>query len=278
MDVLSSQGDGWAQGALVLREKPLENLKRLVLPGMRFGYKTEAIDWVVEQCPALEAFDVPCFADASVGDAVSSLLQKRTNYLTLEDATDSEWACRNLENLHVAIDMGRHESPHLCSSSPSSSSSHVRKPPGGLMTPTLDEESDADELIYRENLRTLYRTIAAAKNSTTPPPPSQACSPSETAHTINQVSSPLLSNLTRLRELRGAVHADIPESMVTMDQNEVEWMVEHWPPLGLVEFLPTGQENKVVSSRKEEMILSHLKWLKKHRPKEKHPRTNKHQL
>ncbi|KAG0059751.1 hypothetical protein BGZ89_000155 [Linnemannia elongata] len=379
MDLLSSQGNEWAQGALVLREEPLEHLKRLVLPGMRLGYKTEAIDWVVEQCPALEAFDVPCFADASVGDAVSSLLRERcphirhlsvrrpylgyrgggamscmekipeqrletfyfkgyidewplqfelalsrhtetlreirfvlcrkmnsstiktiltsclalvhleiqgthlsTIHLALEDAIESEWVCCDLENLHIAIDVGQHEDPSSSSSS-SLSSPHIRKPPERPMTLTLGEETSEDDLIYWESLETLYRTIGSLSRLTVLN--LKVLAYDSRGKELDYTSTilpglltlgdsahhqpgflPLLSSLTHLRELRGAVRADTPESMATMGQKEVEWMVEHWPSLDLVEFLPTGHENKVTSSEEEEMIPPHLRWLQKHRP------------
>ncbi|KAK3837748.1 MAG: hypothetical protein JOS17DRAFT_799585 [Linnemannia elongata] len=186
-----------------------------------------------------------------------------TIHLALEDAIESEWACRNLENLHIAIDMGQHEDSSPSSSS-SSSSSHIRKPPGGSMTLTLDEEADEDDLVYWESLETLYHTIGSLTRltvlnlkvlafdsrgkkldytSTTIP---GLLTLGDGAHRQPGFLS-LLSNLTHLRVLRGAVRADTPESMVTMGQNEVEWMVEHWPSLDLVEFLATGHENKVVA-------------------------------
>lgn len=151
------------------------------------------------------------------------------------------------------------------------------------MTLTLDEEADEDDLVYWESLETLYHTIGSLTRltvlnlkvlafdsrgkkldytSTTIP---GLLTLGDGAHRQPGFLS-LLSNLTHLRVLRGAVRADTPESMVTMGQNEVEWMVEHWPSLDLVEFLATGHENKVVSSKEEEIIPPHLRWLQKHRP------------
>ncbi|KAG0295771.1 hypothetical protein BGZ96_011006 [Linnemannia gamsii] len=355
---------------------PLEHLKRLVLPGMRLGYRTEAIDWVVEQCPALEAFDVPCFANASVGDAVSSLLQERCPkirhlsvrrpylgyrgggamsvmekipeqrletfyfkgymdewplqlelaicrhtetlreirfvlcrkmnsstlktiltscqalvhleiqgthlsniHLSLEDAIDSAWACHHLENLHIAIDMGQHEGFSLSASQILETSSAG----GGSMTLTLDEETDEDELVYWESLETLYRMIGSLTrltvlnlkvltfdsrgkelDYTSTTIPGLLTLGDGSYHRPGFLS--LLGNLTRLRELRGAVRADTPKSIVTMGQNEIEWMIDHWPSLDLVEFLPTDHENKAIASSTEEEILPHLRWLQHHRP------------
>lgn len=366
MDLLSSHGDGWAQGVLQLRETPLEHLKRLVLPGMRLGYRTEAIDWVVEQCPALEAFDVPCFANASVGDAVSSLLKERCPkirhlsvrrpylgyrgggamsvmekipehrletfyfkgyidewplqlelafsrhtetlreirfvlcrrmnsstlktiltscqalvhleiqgthlnniHLSLEDAIDSEWICHNLENLHIAFDMGQHGDVSL-------SSSQVFKAPsagGGSMTLTLDEEADEDGLVYWESLETLYRMIGSLTRLTVLN--LKVLAFDSRGKELDYTSTTIPGLLTLgdgshsrpgFLSLRGAVRADTPGSMLIMGQNEIEWMVDHWPLLDLVEFLPTGHENKAIVSSTEEAIPPHLRWLQHHRP------------
>jgi hypothetical protein len=200
-------------------------------------------------------------------------------HLSLEDAIDSEWACHNLENLHIAIDMGQHEEPTL-------SASQIRKAPGtggGPMIQTLDEVANEDELVYWESLETLYRIIGSLTRltvlnlkvlafdsrgkeldytSTTIP---GLLTLGDGAHHRPGFLS-LLCNLTYLRELRGAVRADTPESILTMGQNEVEWMVDHWPSLDLVEFLPTGHENKAIVSSTEEVIPPHIRWLQQHRP------------
>ncbi|KAF9905290.1 hypothetical protein EC991_001838 [Linnemannia zychae] len=372
LDLLSSQGDGWGQEALVLREEPLAHLKQLVLPGMRLGYRTDAIDWAVGQCPALEAFDVPCFADASVGDIISNILQERcprlrhlsvrrpylgyrgggvmsvmekipeqqletfyfkgyidewplqlelalsrhtetlreirfvlcrkmnsstlktiltsckglvhlevqgahlnSIYLSLEDGIESEWVCRNLEHLHIAINMGQDED---------SSSSH--KALGRSMAPTLTKENpvvDEDELVYWESLETFYRTLGFLTRlsvlnlkllafDSRDKELDYTCTTIPAFLTLGDRADhrpgflPLLANLSNLRELRGSVRADTSESMTTMGQKEIEFMVEHWPRLELVEFLPTGRENKDFGLMEEEVIPPHLAWLKKQRP------------
>ncbi|KAF9117800.1 hypothetical protein BGW39_001794, partial [Mortierella sp. 14UC] len=345
MDLLSSLGDEWGWGVLVLREEPLQHLKRPVLTGMRLGYRMDAIDWVFEKSPALEACDVPCFANASVGDAVSSLLQewcprvrhlsvqrphlgyrgggvmsvmekipeqrleslyfqgyinewplqleltlsrhtetlreirfvlcRRANsstlktiltscqalvyleiqgthlstiHLSLEDAIESEWVCHNLEHLHIAVDMGQHEVS--CFSS-SFSSSQTRKAPGGSMVLKFtedDQEADEDELVYWESVETFYRTIGSLTR-------------------LSILNLKLFSFDSHVKELEytsttipalstlgdGALHR--PEAVTSMGQKEVEFMVEHWPHLELLEFLPTCHDKKISGLSKEEVIL-----------------------
>ncbi|KAG0290611.1 hypothetical protein BGZ97_006133 [Linnemannia gamsii] len=51
-----------------------------------------------------------------------------------------------------------------------------------------------------------------------------------------------LSGLTNLRELRGHVQATTSETSRTPGQRELEWMMEHWPSLKVIELLPAFDE------------------------------------
>ncbi|KAK3846518.1 MAG: hypothetical protein J3R72DRAFT_433976 [Linnemannia gamsii] len=151
-----------------------------------------------------------------------------------------------------------------------------------VLTLNNDDEADEDELIYWESLETLYRTIGSLTRLTVLNLKILAFDSrgKEIDYTCTTIPAlltlgdgalhrpgflSLLANLSNLRELRGAVRADTPEALATMGQNEVEFMVAHWPSLDLLEFLPTGHESKDVYSPAE-MIPPHLTWLQKYRP------------
>ncbi|KAF9088884.1 hypothetical protein BGX29_012345 [Mortierella sp. GBA35] len=53
------------------------NVEDTDLAGYAVGLQDRSDRWAIDQCPALEAFDVPCFANVTVGDTDSSLIQER---------------------------------------------------------------------------------------------------------------------------------------------------------------------------------------------------------
>lgn len=70
-----------------------------------------------------------------------------------------------------------------------------------------------------------------------------------------------LSQLRKLRELRGSFRIDRPAVKTYISLKEVEFMHEHWPELRIVEFLPEGYETLEDGS-----IPSHMQWLIEQRP------------
>ncbi|KAG0065962.1 hypothetical protein BGZ89_007763 [Linnemannia elongata] len=72
-----------------------------------------------------------------------------------------------------------------------------------------------------------------------------------------------LSGLKNLKELRGSVHLGNPEVAMTLKQAEVEWMVDHWPKLQVLELLPYQDEVPVHVSVDG---YEHLNWLMRQKP------------
>ncbi|KAK5808394.1 hypothetical protein F5H01DRAFT_416317 [Linnemannia elongata] len=72
-----------------------------------------------------------------------------------------------------------------------------------------------------------------------------------------------LSGLKNLKELRGSVHLGNPEVAMTLKLAEVEWMVDHWPKLQVLELLPYQDEVPVHVSVDG---YEHLNWLMRQKP------------
>ncbi|KAF8944561.1 hypothetical protein BGZ47_004061 [Haplosporangium gracile] len=72
-----------------------------------------------------------------------------------------------------------------------------------------------------------------------------------------------LSGLRNLKELRGSVHLGNPEVAMTLKQDELEWMVEHWPRLQVLELLPYQDEVPVHVGVGG---YEHLNWLLRRKP------------
>ncbi|KAK3837696.1 MAG: hypothetical protein JOS17DRAFT_786806 [Linnemannia elongata] len=70
-----------------------------------------------------------------------------------------------------------------------------------------------------------------------------------------------LSQLRKLRELRGSFRIDRPAVKTYMGLKEVEFMHAHWPELKVAEFLPEGYE-----ALDDGSIPSHIQWLIGQRP------------
>ncbi|KAK3807992.1 MAG: hypothetical protein JOS17DRAFT_766515 [Linnemannia elongata] len=76
-----------------------------------------------------------------------------------------------------------------------------------------------------------------------------------------------LGRLTKLRELRGSVQATTTETSKTIGRKELEWMLEHWPKLEVVELLPALKDHRGVKRHLLPMDLSppHIVWFRQHR-------------
>lgn len=64
------------EGPVVVRMTPLLNLKELRLPEHYAGYRAQDLCKVMEQCPAVESWVVPCVANEEAGQEVSDVLQR----------------------------------------------------------------------------------------------------------------------------------------------------------------------------------------------------------
>ncbi|KAF9902020.1 hypothetical protein EC991_005403 [Linnemannia zychae] len=78
----------------------------------------------------------------------------------------------------------------------------------------------------------------------------------------------LLGGLTKLRELRGWVQATTTETSKTVGQKEMEWMIEHWPRLEVIELLPSVRDQCGRSRHLHRLDLSppHIVWFQQQRP------------
>ncbi|KAF9150316.1 hypothetical protein BG015_007887 [Linnemannia schmuckeri] len=77
-----------------------------------------------------------------------------------------------------------------------------------------------------------------------------------------------LSGWKKLRELRGHVQATTTETSKTLGRKELEWMLEHWPKLEVIELLPALKDHRGVKRHLLPMSLSspHIVWFRQHRP------------
>jgi hypothetical protein len=77
-----------------------------------------------------------------------------------------------------------------------------------------------------------------------------------------------LGGLTKLKQLRGHVQTTTTETTKTVGQRELEWMVQHWPQLEVVELLPALEDRRGGKRHLLPVDLSppHIVWLQHHRP------------
>ncbi|KAF9150312.1 hypothetical protein BG015_007883 [Linnemannia schmuckeri] len=78
----------------------------------------------------------------------------------------------------------------------------------------------------------------------------------------------LLGGLKNLRELRGHVQATTTETSQTVGLEELQWILEHWPALKVIELLPAlkdrnGQPRDLLPVN---MSPTHIVWLQQQRP------------
>ncbi|KAF9154137.1 hypothetical protein BG015_001771 [Linnemannia schmuckeri] len=64
------------EGPVVVRKAPLLNLKELRLPEHYAGFRAEDLCSIMEQCPAVESWIVPCVVHEEAGQALSDTLQR----------------------------------------------------------------------------------------------------------------------------------------------------------------------------------------------------------
>ncbi|KAG0321410.1 hypothetical protein BGZ97_011408 [Linnemannia gamsii] len=64
------------EGPVVVRMTPLLNLKELRLPEHYAGYRAQDLCKIMEQCPAVESWVVPCVVNEEAGQEVSDVLQR----------------------------------------------------------------------------------------------------------------------------------------------------------------------------------------------------------
>lgn len=72
-----------------------------------------------------------------------------------------------------------------------------------------------------------------------------------------------LAGLKNLKELHGSVHLGNPEVAMTLKQDEVEWMIEHWPNLQVLELLPHQDE---APAHVDVDGYAHVNWLLRRKP------------
>ncbi|KAK3836885.1 MAG: hypothetical protein J3R72DRAFT_449992 [Linnemannia gamsii] len=77
-----------------------------------------------------------------------------------------------------------------------------------------------------------------------------------------------LAGLTKLRELRGHVQATTSETLRTVGQRELEWMLRHWPKLEVEELLPAVKtiQSKPRRPLPGDKIPPHIVWFQQQRP------------
>ncbi|KAK3846530.1 MAG: hypothetical protein J3R72DRAFT_434016 [Linnemannia gamsii] len=69
----------WAEGDLVERKEPLENLKELILASVNVGYSASQIGRMMSHCPALEAWDIPTFSSDGAAEVLYQIVRENVH-------------------------------------------------------------------------------------------------------------------------------------------------------------------------------------------------------
>ncbi|KAG0368312.1 hypothetical protein BC939DRAFT_447144 [Gamsiella multidivaricata] len=183
--------------------------------------------------------------------------------ISLEDAVASEWACRRIRHLELTLDIYHYLADY---------GNRLYWTDGQLSERRWKEiETLYDQIGRLVHLRVLALKIGIAVNSSSDDSevektryealsfPRLLNLPDPERQTQGYLSS--LAGLSELRELRGSVRAVTKETKTSLGQKEVEWIVDHWPKVELIEFLPSNHEKRL-----DVEVPKHLQWLQQRCP------------
>ncbi|KAI7829710.1 hypothetical protein BC939DRAFT_499837 [Gamsiella multidivaricata] len=80
-------------GPSIVKQEPLRNLKRMHLPVSKTGYPAQVLCAILEQCPMLEAWSIPCLSNMGQGGPIANTIRKhcpRLRDLSI-DGTRESW-------------------------------------------------------------------------------------------------------------------------------------------------------------------------------------------
>ncbi|KAG0361389.1 hypothetical protein BC939DRAFT_476099 [Gamsiella multidivaricata] len=215
-------------------------------------FRSDSIHAILSTCDALEHLVITGLHPWKVA-------------ISLEDAMTSHWVCERIQHLSIAVKMGHTRKDD----------EYVRGGTGDL----LEEEQywKGVEAFYTKigcltNLRVLDLKLGINVEG-------DYGTVQRWAYRYQDVSLPrllaledlkegkrgymsCLAGLKELRELRGSVYANTIEAKAALGQREMEWIVQHWPKIELVEFMSPGHEKNA-----DQEIPEHLEWLQQQRPR-----------
>ena len=187
--------------------------------------------------------------------------------LLLDHAIAQEWVCRNIKDLRFTIDMN-----------------YTKKQQGVEGAASDSQEADAIPREHWANLGSFYSQLGRlvelevlelfvmrSKRKTeayeyTHFYPGRTLTgllslEEEDRTTGKRGFLSLLAGLKKLRVVQGCFRSGTEETLQTFGQREVEWIVEQWPTLEVIELLP--DRYKFLGGFQ---MLEHIAWLKEKKP------------
>ncbi|KAG0279327.1 hypothetical protein BGZ95_001576 [Linnemannia exigua] len=211
---------------------------------------------ILQQCRGLETFWV-------TGDFGSLIA------VELEEAIGAEWVCNGLRDLRITVDLNGKGSEDVhgsrdggCGGIPTELEMDCRLQSSRKHWTTLEAfYTQLGKLIQLETLELFVwtRHDACYTNQSFT---GLLSLKEEDMKTGKKGFLSLLKGLKKLRVIQGCFQARTMEAMETFGQREVEWIVDNWPALEMIELLP--KRYKLVAGFE---IPEHVQWLHEKKPK-----------
>ncbi|KAG0282155.1 hypothetical protein BGZ96_000787, partial [Linnemannia gamsii] len=173
--------------------------------------------------------------------------------LYLDTAIQQEWVCTGLKDLRITVDLSvlllqRMERGDIPAGPEGRriyretvAVSRIDDPPTKEYWAKLEKfYTQLGKLTCLEVLELLTAKIQSGANHMAHPLPGLLSLQEEDERNWRRGFLSLLSGLKKLRVVHGSLWAGSEDSTVTFGQRETEWILENWPALESIEFLPEG--------------------------------------
>ncbi|KAK3837761.1 MAG: hypothetical protein JOS17DRAFT_731770 [Linnemannia elongata] len=191
-------------------------------------------------------------------------------FLDLNDAIEQKWVCKEIKDLRITVDLSVLSSQGMGSSS----GGERRKVEVGepLDLPATKEYWTKLGMFYTqlgmltelEAIELIVEDIEKRRRGSTymsEALPGLLSLEEEDKETGKRGFLSLLGGLKKLRVVHGSFWSGTPTAIKTFGQRETEWVVENWPELKEIEFMP---EKYMMRAGID--IPMHLKWLRERKP------------
>ncbi|KAG0282154.1 hypothetical protein BGZ96_000786 [Linnemannia gamsii] len=248
-----------------------ETLRSVVLKNsQRIGSRTLAA--ILGRCHGLETFWAT-MAEKEYG--------KEYVALALNHAIEQEWACQGIKSLRFTVDLAVQEYSGTTTSRGGGVGSTATATPSGLFNVDLLPKKQWQKLgVFYTQLGKLVE-LEDLEIFVAPPPMEETYIPAdiipqsypsrsltgllsleeEDKETGKRGFLSLLGGLKKLRVVQGCFRTETVETIETFGQREAEWVLENWPALETIEFLPEGH-----GSLDEVSMPKHLQGLRQKKP------------
>ncbi|KAF9409149.1 hypothetical protein BGZ76_005729 [Entomortierella beljakovae] len=193
-------------------------------------------------------------------EALESLIVTQEDNFTnrfLEDLTESEWVCHGLNHLELYFTLSEDDGD----SGDAGDHEEAVTKNNVLLDRLYSQIGRMSNLKVLDLKHEVFREYSKPEIKYYSVPLPRLLTLKDDKETGAAGCLSMLEGLTELRELRGSVRVDVAKVSNSMGQQEVEWMLKHWPNLRLAEFLPDNYDSIVGFEMPE-----HLKWLKDQKP------------